>query len=64
MRNAALRHNTRNVRVFTASIPVVVWSGSDVVEGATQASDAGAVGYFDKTDLHELMTNLTQLLNG
>lgn len=48
---------------LTARIPVVVWSGSDVEEGGKKAFDAGAVGYFDKTDLKQLMAKLTQLLN-
>ena len=46
----------------TAQIPVVVWSGSDVEEGGKKAFDAGADGYFDKTDLRELVTRLTELV--
>jgi CheY-like chemotaxis protein len=48
----------------TARIPVVVWSGSDVDEGSKKAFEAGAIGYFDKTELKELITKLTQLLHG
>jgi CheY-like chemotaxis protein len=48
----------------TATIPVVVWSGSDVVEGSEKAFLAGAVAYFDKIELPDLMLKLRQLLKG
>ena len=46
----------------TASIPVVVWSGSDVEEGRSKALAAGAVDYFEKTELKEMIARLTRLL--
>jgi two-component system, OmpR family, KDP operon response regulator KdpE len=48
----------------TATIPVVVWSGSDVVEGSAKAFEAGAVAYFDKIELPGLMLKLGELLKG
>lgn len=46
----------------TADIPVVVWSGSDVVEGRSKAFDGGANDYFEKTELKEIIDTLTRLL--
>jgi two-component system OmpR family response regulator len=45
----------------TASIPVVVWSGSDVREGRSKAIDAGAVDYFEKRELKETVIRLMGL---
>jgi two-component system cell cycle response regulator len=45
----------------TASIPVVVWSGSDVTEGRSKAIDAGAADYFEKRELKEIVSRLTRL---
>jgi two-component system cell cycle response regulator DivK len=50
--------------VRTAHIPVVVWSGSDVVEGETEALAAGAEGYFEKTNLKAILLMLDQLSKG
>jgi two-component system KDP operon response regulator KdpE len=46
----------------TALIPVLVWSGSDVEEGSAKAFGAGAVGYFDKIEIADLMAKLRELL--
>ncbi len=48
----------------TAFIPVLVWSGSDVSEGSAKAHAAGAVGYFDKVEIADLMAKLRELLEG
>jgi CheY-like chemotaxis protein len=45
----------------TAGIPVVVWSGSDVVEGGERASAAGAVAYFEKNEIKQIMAKLGSL---
>jgi DNA-binding response OmpR family regulator len=45
----------------TAGIPVVVWSGSDVDEGRSKALEAGAIDYFEKNELKEIVARLTQL---
>jgi CheY-like chemotaxis protein len=50
-------------RPDTAAIPIVVWSGSDVTEGSERAFRAGAVGYFDKVDVVDLMAKLSELLS-
>jgi CheY-like chemotaxis protein len=46
----------------TASIIVVVWSGSDAVDGEVEALRAGAKAYFDKADVKSLMRTLIELL--
>lgn len=46
----------------TADIPVVVWSGSDVVEGGDRAFGAGADAYFEKHELKEIMAKLATLV--
>jgi DNA-binding response OmpR family regulator len=46
----------------TSEIPVVIWSGSDVVEGGKRAFNAGAAGYFEKQELKEIMVKFTALL--
>ncbi len=46
----------------TADIPVVVWSGSDVEEGRSKALGAGALDYFEKNALKEIVTRLALLL--
>jgi CheY-like chemotaxis protein len=46
----------------TALIPILVWSGSDVAEGSTKAYEAGAVGYFDKIEIADLMAKLRELV--
>lgn len=47
---------------LTAPIPIVVWSGSDLVEGSEQAFEAGAIGFFEKVELKGLMAKLRELL--
>jgi two-component system KDP operon response regulator KdpE len=49
-------------RPETAAIPIVVWSGSDVTESSRRAFQAGAIGYFDKVDMADLMVKLSELL--
>lgn len=46
----------------TALIPILVWSGSDEAEGSAKAYEAGAVGYFDKIQITDLMAKLRELL--
>src|SRR5687768_4335746 len=46
----------------TADIPVVVWSGSDVVEAGDRASAAGAVAYFEKNDIKQIIAKLASLV--
>jgi CheY-like chemotaxis protein len=46
----------------TAAIPVVVWSGSDVVAGGARAFGAGAVAYFEKNELKEIIAKLVALV--
>ena len=45
----------------TASIMVVVWSGSDAMDGEVEALKAGATAYFDKADVKSLMRRLLEL---
>ena len=47
----------------TALIPILVWSGSDVEEGSAKAHEAGAVGYFDKIEISDLMAKLRELVD-
>jgi two-component system cell cycle response regulator len=46
----------------TADIPVVVWSGSDVVEAGDRASAAGAVAYFEKNEIKQIIAKLASLV--
>jgi CheY-like chemotaxis protein len=46
----------------TAEIPVVVWSGSDVVEAGDRASAAGAVAYFEKNEIRQILAKLIALV--
>jgi CheY-like chemotaxis protein len=46
----------------TAEIPVVVWSGSDVVEAGERASAAGAVAYFEKNEIKQILAKLADLV--
>ena len=46
----------------TAHIPVVAWSGSDAVQAESAMLAAGAVAYFEKSDLKRLMRRLGELL--
>ena len=55
---ASLKRNPQ-----TAPIPVLVWSGSDVSEGSAKAYEAGAIGYFDKIEIADLMAKLRELLD-
>jgi CheY-like chemotaxis protein len=48
----------------TAEIPVVVWSGSDLVQGGERAFDAGAVAYFEKQAIKEIIAKLGVLARG
>ena len=47
----------------TADVPVVVWSGSDVVEGGDRASASGAVAYFEKNEIKQIMAKLASLVS-
>lgn len=47
----------------TASIPIVVWSGMAPDDDVAEALRAGAVRFFEKTDLKPLMTYIAQLLD-
>jgi CheY-like chemotaxis protein len=46
----------------TVDVPVVVWSGSDVKEGGDRASAEGAVAYFEKHQLKEIIAKVAELL--
>lgn len=47
----------------TSRIHVIVWSGSDVVEGDEDALRAGAIAYFEKTDAQRVVAKIVQLLD-
>jgi CheY-like chemotaxis protein len=47
----------------TADVPVVVWSGSDVVEGGDRASASGAVAYFEKNEIKQIIAKLASLVS-
>jgi CheY-like chemotaxis protein len=47
----------------TADIPVVVWSGRDVVEAGARASAAGAVAYFEKHEIKQIIAKLASLVS-
>jgi CheY-like chemotaxis protein len=46
----------------TAEIPVVVWSGSEVVEAGERASAAGAVAFFEKNEIKQILAKLADLV--
>jgi CheY-like chemotaxis protein len=48
----------------TASIPILVWSGSDESEGSARAFEAGAAAYLDKIEIAALVGKLHELLDG
>jgi CheY-like chemotaxis protein len=48
----------------TSHIHVIVWSGSDVVEGDQDALRAGAIAYFEKTDARCVVAKIVELLDG
>jgi hypothetical protein len=41
----------------------VVWSGSDVVEGGDRASASGAVAYFEKNEIKQIIAKLASLVS-
>ena len=47
----------------TSRIHVIVWSGSDVVEGDDDVLRAGAIAYFEKTDAKRVVAKIVQLLD-
>jgi DNA-binding response OmpR family regulator len=47
----------------TSHIKVIVWSGSDVVQGDQDALRAGAIAYFEKTDARRVVAQIVQLLD-
>jgi two-component system, cell cycle response regulator DivK len=46
----------------TAHIPVVAWSGSDIIESETEVLKAGAAAYFDKRDLKALIEKISSVV--
>lgn len=56
-----LRRLKRDQR--TAHIPVVAWSGSDTESAESKTLAAGAVAYFEKSDLKALMRRLVGLVH-
>lgn len=49
--------------VRTSHVAVVVWSGSDVDDSEDDAIRAGAVAYFEKTDVRQVIARIVQLLD-
>lgn len=48
--------------VRTKAIPVVAWSGSEAIDREADVLLAGAIAYFEKTDLNRLLAHIVELL--
>jgi len=46
----------------TTGVPVVAWSGSDAVASEAEVIQAGAVAYFEKTEVKLLVRRIVELL--